>query len=75
MDKWQKIRAKRLKAQAKGLRNMTDDQREAVNVAKEAVRDFVGEWSESFDIYDPDTPRKLQTAFYKLQNAFEIEDV
>ena len=74
MDKWQKIRAKRLKAQAKGLRNMTDDQREAVNVAKEAVRDFVGEWSESFDIYDPDTPRKLQSAFWKLQNAFEIED-
>lgn len=74
MDKYQKIRAKRLKAQAKGLRNMTDDQREAVNVAQDAIRNFVGEWTESFDIYDPETPRKLQSAFWKLQNAFEIED-
>ena len=74
MDKWQKIRDKRLKAQAKGLRNMTDDQREAVKLAQEAINSFVGEWTESFDIYDPETPRKLQSAFWKLQNAFEIED-
>jgi len=73
MDKWQKIRAKRLKEQAKGLRNMTDDQREAVRLAQDAINSFVGEWTESFDICDPDTPRKLQTAFWKLQNAFEIE--
>lgn len=73
MDRYQKIRAKRLKARAKGLRNMTDDQREAVNLAKDAIRSFVGEWTEAFDIYDPETPRKLQTAFWKLQNAFEIE--
>jgi hypothetical protein len=75
MDKWGKIRAKRLKAQAKGLRNMTAEQREAVNVAQDAIRSFVSEWTESFDIYDPDTPRKLQSAFYKLQNAFQIDDV
>lgn len=75
MDKYQKIRAKRLKAQAKGIRNMTAEQREAVNVAQDAIRSFVSEWTESFDIYDPDTPRKLQSAFYKLQNAFQIDDV
>jgi len=74
MDKYQKIRAKRIKAQAKGLRGMTAEQREAVKLAQEAINSFVGEWTESFDIYDPDTPRKLQTAFYKLQNAFQIED-
>ena len=74
MDKYQQIRAKRLKAQAKGLRNMTAEQREAVKLAQEAVRDFVSEWSDAFDIYDPDTPRKIQTAFYKLQSAFETED-
>jgi len=73
MDKYQKIRAKRIKAQAKGLRGMTDDQREAVKLAKQAINSFVSEWTESFDIYDPETPRKLQTAFWKLQNAFEIE--
>lgn len=75
MDRYQKIRAKRLKAQAKGIRNMTAEQREAVNVAQDAIRSFVSEWTESFDIYDPDTPRKLQSAFYKLQNAFQIDDV
>ena len=73
MDKYQKIRAKRIKAQAKGLRGMTDDQREAVKLAKQAINSFVSEWTESFDIYDPETPRKLQTAFWKLQNAFDIE--
>ena len=73
MDKYQKIRAKRIKAQAKGLRGMTEDQREAVKLAQQAINSFVGEWTESFDIYDPETPRKLQTAFWKLQNAFEIE--
>lgn len=73
MDKYQKIRAKRIKAQAKGLRGMTDDQREAVKLAQQAINSFVSEWTESFDIYDPETPRKLQTASYKLDNAFEIE--
>lgn len=73
MDKYQKIRAKRIKAQAKGLRGMTDDQREAVKLAQQAINSFVSEWTESFDIYDPETPRKLQTAFWKLQNAFDIE--
>lgn len=73
MDKYQKIRAKRIKAQAKGLRGMTEDQREAVRLAQQAINSFVSEWTESFDIYDPETPRKLQTAFWKLQNAFEIE--
>jgi hypothetical protein len=74
MDNYQKIRAKRLKLQAKGLRNMTAEQREAVKAAQEAINSFIGEWTESFDIYDPDTPRKLQTAFWKLHNAFKIED-
>jgi len=53
---------------------MTDDQREAVKLAQEAINSFVGEWTESFDIYGPETPRKLQSAFWKLQNAFQIED-
>lgn len=74
MDKYQKIRAKRLKAQAKGLRGMTAEQREAVKLAQDAINSFVSEWTESFDIYDPETPRKLQSAFWKLQNAFQIED-
>lgn len=73
MDKYQKIRAKRIKAQAKGLRGMTEDQREAVMLAQQAINSFISEWTESFDIYDPETPRKLQTAFWKLQNAFDIE--
>ena len=73
MTNYEKIRAKRLKAQAKGLRGMTAEQREAVKLAQEAISSFVGEWTESFDIYDPETPRKLQSAFWKLQNAFDIE--
>ena len=74
MDRYQKIRAKRLKAQAKGLRGMTAEQREAVKAAQEAINSFIGEWTESFDIYDPATPRKMQTVFYKLQSAFQVED-
>ena len=73
MDKYQKIRAKRIKAQAKGLRGMTEDQLEAVRVAQEAISSFITEWSDAFDIYDSETPRKLQKAFWKLENAFDIE--
>ena len=74
MTNYEKIRAKRLKAQAKGLRGMTEDQRKAVKLAQEAINSFVGEWTESFDIYDPETPRKLQSAFWKLRNAFDTEE-
>ena len=73
MTNYEKIRAKRLKAQAKGLRNMTDDQRKAVKLAQKAIHSFVCEWTESFDIYDPDTPRQLNAAYLMLHNAFDIE--
>ena len=73
MSNYEKIRAKRIKAQAKGLRGMTAEQREAVKAAQDAIGSFISEWTESFDIYDPDTPRKLQSSFWKLRNAFDIE--
>ena len=74
MNNYEKMAAKRLKAQAKGIRNLSADQRQAVISAQEALRNFVSEWTESFDLYDADTPRKLQSAFWKMNNAFDLED-
>ncbi len=54
-----------------GIAALSQDQLKAVIEAREALRDFMTEWSEFFDIADADTPRKLQRAFWSMNNVFD----
>ena len=53
--------------------NLSEEQQKAILLAKEVLQDFVNEWTDSFDIYNPETPRKMQQAFWAFQNHFGIE--
>ena len=74
MSDYSKEYQKRKAANAKGIKHLSPDQFAAVLEAKQALREFMQEWTESFDLYNPETPRKLQTAFWKMNNAFEFSD-
>ena len=54
-----------------GIAALSQDQLKAVIEARDALRDFMTEWSECFDIADADTPRKLQRAFWSMNNVFD----
>jgi len=54
-----------------GIAGLSYDQLKAVIEARDALRDFMTEWSECFDIADADTPRKLQRAFWSMNNVFD----
>lgn len=56
------------------MQSMRDDQLEAVEKARAALLEFEQQWSESYDLYDPDTPRNLQRAFWAIHNAFPKEE-
>ena len=70
---YEKIRQKKDAARRKGLKHLSNDQLRAVVEAKEALGEFISEWTESFDLYNPETPRKLQSAFYRMNNAFRMD--
>lgn len=55
------------------MKSMRPDQLEAVEKARTALLEFEQQWSESYDLYNPETPRALQTAFWALYNAFPQE--
>jgi len=54
--------------------NLSEEQQKAILLAKEVLADFVQDWTECFDIYNPETPRKMQQAFWAFQNHFSIEE-
>tara|TARA_R110002074_G_scaffold387376_1_gene569505 strand:+ start:440 stop:685 length:246 start_codon:yes stop_codon:yes gene_type:complete len=66
MEPWELSEHKR----AQAVKQLTPEQVKAISETREALREFMEEWSESFDIHDPDVPRKLQTAFWHLHNCF-----
>ena len=66
MEPWELSEHKR----AQAVKQLTPEQVKAISETREALREFMEEWSESFDIHDPDVPRKLQTAFYRMHNSF-----
>ena len=71
---WQKVREERKMSEQEAFSNLTEDQQKAILLAKEVLRDFVQEWTESFDIYNPDTPRKMQQAFWAFDNHFDFDE-
>jgi len=66
MEPWERKDHERKQA----MKSMTLEQIKAVIETREALRQFMEQWSESFDIYDPDVPRKLQSAFWAMHNHF-----
>ncbi len=66
MEPWELVEHKRREA----AKQLTPEQVRAISETREALSDFVQQWSESFDICDPDLPRKLRTAFWHLHSYF-----
>lgn len=54
-----------------GIAALSQDQLKAVIEARDALRDFMCEWTECFDLTDTETPRKLQRAFWSMNNCFD----
>ena len=71
---WQREREARNMREQEAFYNLTEDQQKAILLAKQVLFDFVSEWKESFDIYNPETPRKMQEAFWAFENHFSTEE-
>ena len=71
---WQREREARNMREQEAFYNLSEEQQKAILLAKEVLQDFVNEWTDSFDIYNPETPRKMQQAFWAFQNHFNIEE-
>lgn len=68
-EEWEIAWDKRIKAQAKGLEGMTDDQLEAVDEAFNSLESALDMIKEINDLYMSDI-RKLEEAYYKLRSTF-----
>ena len=66
MQPWELVEHNRREA----AKQLTPEQVRAIAETREALREFMEQWSENFDICDPDLPRKLRTAFWHLHNYF-----
>lgn len=73
-EQWEIDRDNRIKAEKAGIAALTPRQLETIIKAHNALRSFVGQWSDGFDLYDADTPRELNTAFWMMQNHFNLDD-
>ena len=71
---WQRERETRNMREQEAFYNLSEEQQKAILLAKEVLSDFVQEWTESFDIYNTETPRKMQKAFWAFHNHFNIEE-
>lgn len=70
---WQVVRDKRIAAQAKAMEQLTDQQKEAIDKAYEALRSVTVTVSDIQDIYLSDI-RKVETALWSMYHAFNKED-
>jgi hypothetical protein len=69
---WQIEREKRIAEEEAAYECLTQDQMEAIDITYKALKAFICEWSDGFEIYDVETPRKLQKAFWSIHNHFHI---
>jgi hypothetical protein len=71
MDKQDWIeRLNRMQYESNAFRKLTDAQREAISEAIEALRSATQSLGENFDL-DLSDCRAIDTAFWKMRNAFE----
>lgn len=69
---WQIRREERIAKEEAAFENLTLDQMKAIEVTYAALKAFIYEWADQFDICDVETPRKLQKAFWSIHNHFHI---
>jgi len=73
LDKFELIRKNRLATNKASFDQLTEEQQKAVRAAQAALRDFVNDFSESFDVTTT-TARELQECFWAMNMAFETEE-
>ena len=73
-EQWEIDRDNRIKAEKASMDALTPSQREAIKKAHNALRDFINEWSDGFDLYKVDTPRDISTAYWMMRNNFHLDD-
>jgi hypothetical protein len=73
-EQWEIDRENRIKAEKASMNALTPSQREAIKKAHNALRDFVNEWSDGFDLYNAETPRNISTAFWQMHHHFHLDD-
>jgi hypothetical protein len=73
LDKFELIRKNRLATNKASFDQLTEEQQKAVRAAQVALRSFVNDFSESFDVTTV-TARDLQNCFWAMNMAFETEE-
>ena len=73
LDKFELIRKNRLATNKASFDQLTEEQQKAVRAAQVALRSFVNDFSESFDVSTV-TARDLQNCFWDMNRAFETEE-
>ena len=73
LDKFELIRKNRLATNKASFDQLTEEQQKAIRAAQAALRDFVNDFSESFDVTTV-TARDLQNCFWTMNMAFETEE-
>ena len=69
---WAEKREKASAEKGEAMANLTSEQQIAISKSNEALREFVQEFGDMFDV-STDTARKLQNAFWAMHNAFGDE--
>ena len=72
-DKHQEVYLKRLATNKAAFDQMTEEQQKVVRDAQKALRNFVSDFSDSFDV-STTTARELQECFWGMNSAFKTEE-
>jgi hypothetical protein len=68
------IKAEELaQVRSESMAHLTPDQMEAIHNTYDAMKDFMDEYSDSFDVTS-ETARKLQSSFWKISYEFHMGD-
>ena len=68
-DKYEEVYRKRLATNKAAFDQMTEEQQKVVRDTQKALRSFVSDFSDSFDVTTT-TARELQDCFWRMNNAF-----
>ena len=72
-DKYEEVYRKRLATNKAAFDLMTEEQQKVVRDTQVALRSFVSDFSDSFDV-TTSTARELQDCFWRMNNAFRTEE-
>ena len=73
MNDWEKKRKAALERNLKSWKAMTEQQQEAVQQAKQALMEFISDFSDTFDV-STTTARDLDRAYWKLNASFSFPE-